>query len=51
MSRNPLSLIDFRFIFTPFATVNRFISGIGRTDYYIFGIRVASVQKTKPWEN
>lgn len=46
--------IRIEFIFTPFATKNlmRNVSfgKIGRTDYFIFGVRIASIQKTVPWE-
>jgi hypothetical protein len=46
--------VDPRFIFTPIGKVNRVYhtrinSIIGFSDYYIFGIRIARIQQTKPW--
>ena len=43
------------FIFTAWSSVNLKISGGGcsfyaRTNYFIFGVRVASIQQNKPWE-
>lgn len=47
--------IEIRFILTPLGTINsNYHTGgggiIGYTDYYIFGIRLARIQKTAPWD-
>jgi hypothetical protein len=48
-----LEHIDVRFLLTPMATSNKIYhrTGIGKTSIYIFGIRVAWVQRTIPWED
>lgn len=49
-------MIEWKFLLTPFArsmttkSSNFGISYIGYANYYIFGIRVAKNQMTKPWE-
>ena len=49
-----LSVFSFRFMLTPFSvqrTVFRVVGGtIGYSNYRIFGILVARIQETKPWE-
>jgi len=49
--------IDLRHIFTPFAVVRTvYASGalmrsqLGYADVYVFGLRVARIQETKPWK-
>lgn len=45
---------DFRYIFTPFAIVRTVYHGLdgvrGYADVYVFGVRIARIQETKPWE-
>lgn len=44
--------VDLRFVLTPFG-LTRTVYGlngiIGYCDVYVFGIRVARIQETKPW--
>jgi len=45
--------IDLRLLLTPFGVVNtiyRTKGVVGYCDYYIFGIRIARIQKTNPWD-
>lgn len=44
--------IDIRFVLTPLGKVNRNYRThrVGYSDYYIFGIRIARIQKTEPWD-
>lgn len=48
-----LGVINFKFIVVPFGKSNLLLpignAHIGYTDYYVFGIRVARLQQTKPW--
>jgi hypothetical protein len=44
--------IEPRYFFTPFGITRTVYSNrgiIGYTDVYLFGIRVARIQSTKPW--
>lgn len=46
--------IKISYILTPFAIRNikyyESFSYTGYTDFFIFGIRIARIQRTKPWE-
>ena len=48
-------MIKWAFILIPFAKRNvvyntKPYESIGYSDYYIFGVRVARIQKTTPWD-
>lgn len=35
-----LKIIDWRFIFTPFATTSFLVKGVDRKRYYVFGFKI-----------
>lgn len=46
-------IIDLEFLLTPWGKSNTYETysyvEIGHSSYYVFGIRVAKIQQTKPW--